>query len=125
MTAIGRLGAISLDTDEPETLASFYKDLLGYDVVFTTEDFIALKGSGSGISVQRVADYVAPDWPGTSVPKQIHLEIAVKDLEDAESAALAIGATKSSFQPNPDTWRVLLDPAGHPFCITTMIPDDY
>jgi len=125
MTAIGRLGAISLDTDEPETLASFYQDLLGYDVVFTTEDFIALKGSGSGISVQRVADYVAPDWPGTSVPKQIHLEIAVKDLEDAESAALAIGATKSSFQPNPDTWRVLLDPAGHPFCITTMIPDDY
>jgi hypothetical protein len=98
---------------------------LGYDVIFASENFIALKGQGSGISVQRVKDYVAPDWPNNTVPKQFHLDIAVKDLEEAQRAALAIGATKGSTQPNPDTWRVLLDPSGHPFCITTMIPDDY
>jgi hypothetical protein len=125
MTTIGRLGAISLDTDDPATLAEFYQNLLGYEAVFTSDDFIALKGAGSGISVQRVADYVAPDWPENSVPKQMHLDIAVKDLDDAQNAAIAIGASRGSSQPSPETWRVLLDPAGHPFCITTMIPDDF
>ena len=68
---------------------------------------------------------MAPDWPSDSVPKQIHVEIAVRDLEVAEADALALGATKASHQPSPDSWRVLIDPAGHPFCITTMIPDDF
>jgi hypothetical protein len=57
-------------------------------------------------------------------PKQLHLELAVGDLDEAEAAALAaIGATKAQTQPSPELWRVLIDPAGHPFCITTLIPD--
>jgi len=56
------------------------------------------------------------------VPKQIHLELAVQDLETAEAEALALGATRPDQQPNPEHWRVLIDPAGHPFCITTLIP---
>jgi hypothetical protein len=23
----------------------------------------------------------------------------------------------------PESWRVLIDPAGHPFCITNLIPE--
>ncbi|MFG2438870.1 VOC family protein [Streptomyces sp. NPDC048508] len=34
----------------------------------------------------------------------------------------ARGATKATDQPDPDRWRVLQDPAGHPFCVTTLIP---
>ena len=98
MTAIGRLAVVSLDTTDPKGLADFYCQLLDYETVFTTDEFVALKGPGVGISTQLVKDHVAPDWPG---------------------------ATKPAVQPNPDTWRVLLDPAGHPFCITTMIPDDF
>lgn len=37
-----------------------------------------------------------------------------------ESRILALGATRAEVQPNPDKWRVLIDPAGHPFCITVM-----
>jgi hypothetical protein len=125
MTAIGRLAAISLDTNDPQGLADFYCQLLGYEVFFASDDFIALKGPGVGISTQRVSDHVAPDWPEDGVPKQIHFELAVRDLDSAEAAALALGATKGSLQPNPETWRVLIDPAGHPFCVTTMIPDDF
>ena len=125
MTAIGRLAVVSLDTKDPQGLADFYRGLLGYEEVFKTDEFIALKGPGIGISTQLVKDHVAPDWPSDSVPKQIHVEIAVRDLEVAEADALALGATKAAHQPSPDTWRVLIDPAGHPFCITTMIPDDF
>ena len=31
---------------------------------------------------------------------------------------------KPELQPSPDLWRVLLDPAGHPFCIGWGHPDD-
>jgi hypothetical protein len=45
------------------------------------------------------------------------------DLDTEESRILALGATKAEVQPNPESWRVLIDPAGHPFCITTLIPE--
>jgi len=49
--------------------------------------------------------------------------LAVTDLDTEESRILALGAAKVEVQPNPGSWRVLIDPAGHPFCITTLIPD--
>ena len=53
----------------------------------------------------------------TATPKRYHLDLYVDDLDKAEEQALAIGATKPAEQPTPDRWRVLLDPAGHPFDI--------
>jgi hypothetical protein len=46
----------------------------------------------------------------------MHLDVMVLDLDDAEAAVLAIGATKADHQPGT-TFRVFLDPAGHPFCL--------
>jgi len=119
-----RLAAVSLDSSDPAGLADFYRQLLGLELYFESPDFVALRGAGVLLTTQRVADHVRPDWPSGPAPKQIHLELAVQDLEAAESTALALGATKADEQPNPDNWRVLVDPAGHPFCITTLIPDD-
>ncbi|TXJ72992.1 VOC family protein, partial [Streptomyces lavendulae] len=44
----------------------------------------------------------------------------VDDLAAAERRLLELGATKPEFQPGKERWTVLLDPAGHPFCITTL-----
>ena len=60
---------------------------------------------------------------GGEVPKQIHLDLATSNLEAAEAEALRLGARKADDQPAPDRWRVLFDPAGHPFCFTTQIPE--
>lgn len=124
MAAIARLAAVSLDTSDPVGLAAFYRQLLDLDVMFESEDFIALKGAGIYLTVQRVEEHQPTDWPGTGVPKQMHLELAVSDLDDAEARAIAIGAMKPESQPSAELWRVLVDPAGHPFCLTTLIPDD-
>jgi hypothetical protein len=123
MTAIARLGAVSIDSANPAGLADFYRQLLDLSVMFESDDFIALQGAGIYLTMQRVEDHRAPDWPEGDTPKQIHLELAVSDLDSAEAEALALGARKAGTQPSPDQWRVLLDPAGHPFCITTLIPD--
>jgi catechol 2,3-dioxygenase-like lactoylglutathione lyase family enzyme len=123
MTPIARLGAVSIDSPDPASLAVFYRELLDLEVVVETEDFIALKGAGIWLTTQRVEAHQAPDWPAGLVPKQLHLELSVQDLDVAEAQALAIGATKANEQPSPELWRVLIDPDGHPFCITTLIPE--
>ncbi len=122
-SAIGRVGAVSLDCDDPAALAAFYRDLLNLRIIWESADFVALAGAPVLLTCQRTADYRRPDWPQNEVPKQIHLEIAVTDLDEAERQAVARGAVAASPQPQPDRWRVLLDPAGHPFCVTSLIPD--
>ncbi|MFI5036712.1 MAG: VOC family protein [Acidimicrobiales bacterium] len=124
MPRIARLGGVSLDCADPVVLAAFYRDLLELEVVLESDDFIALRGAGIYLTAQRVAAHRAPDWPRGEVPKQLHLELAVTDLDGAESRALELGARRAAEQPSPEQWRVMLDPAGHPFCITTLIPDD-
>ncbi|UAL71172.1 hypothetical protein K7396_00775 [Streptomyces angustmyceticus] len=51
-------------------------------------------------------------------PQQAHLDFAVDDLDEAEALLLGLGAVKPEHQPGGDRWRVFLDPAGHPFCLT-------
>lgn len=118
-----RLAAVSLDAVEPQPEAVFWRDLLGLEIVWQTDDFVALRGAAILITVQRVANHRPAEWPSGAVPKQLHLELAVTDLDDGERAAVALGATPVSEQPSPDRWRVLLDPAGHPFCLSTQIPE--
>jgi hypothetical protein len=67
---------------------------------------------------QKVDGHVPPDWPRTSI---VHLDLTADDLDTTAERALALGATLPE-QPDP-RWRVLLDPAGHPFCLTPFTPD--
>ena len=46
----------------------------------------------------------------------MHFDFQVGDLDSAVAEAVALGATLASEQPQENV-RVLLDPAGHPFCL--------
>ncbi|WP_426978630.1 VOC family protein [Pseudarthrobacter sp. O4] len=122
MTAIARLAAVSVDCADPAVLSDFYRRLLDAEVFFESDDFVALKGAGVMLTLQRVQNYRPPEWPGDVSPKQLHLEFAVDDLDAAEQQVISLGARRAGVQPSPDRWRVLLDPAGHPFCLMHPIP---
>ena len=62
------------------------------------------------------ADHRPPQWPGAEHPQQLHLDLEVADLDAGEAAVVALGARKHAVQPG-ETFRVFLDPAGHPFCL--------
>ncbi|CDO08265.1 VOC family protein [Mycolicibacterium cosmeticum] len=115
-----RLGAVAVDCPDPAALGDFYREVLGLKVVLSTPDLVALEGPGILLSFERVDDHRPPTWPAGPAPKQLHLDLAVDNLDVEESRLLALGATKAELQPNPDKWRVLIDPAGHPFCITVV-----
>ena len=46
----------------------------------------------------------------------MHLDVQVGELDAAVAEAVALGASVAAHQPQENV-RVLLDPAGHPFCL--------
>ncbi len=116
------LTAVNLDCADPLALADFYAKATGLPLHERSDaDFAALvDGNGLVLGFQRVADHRPPDWPDGDVPAQLHLDFDVDadDLDEAVAALTALGATLPAAQPRPDLWRVLLDPAGHPFCVS-------
>jgi catechol 2,3-dioxygenase-like lactoylglutathione lyase family enzyme len=114
------LTAAVLGTPDPRALARFYQRLLGWPLGEDDPEWATLRprGGGAGLSFQLETDHVAPVWPaGTGDQQmQVHLDIEVDDLAAATDHALELGATLAEFQPQDDV-RVLLDPAGHPFCL--------
>jgi catechol 2,3-dioxygenase-like lactoylglutathione lyase family enzyme len=111
------LAMVNLDCPDPQALAAFYGELLGWKVAHSEEQYAMITGEGAPIGFGRVEGYVAPQWSADSADaKRYHLDFYVDDLEVGEARALELGASKPEFQPGK-TWRVLLDPAGHPFCL--------
>jgi len=116
--AIARTPNIVIDCPDPGRLATFYGTLLGFDVDIDDDNsWAAIRGTDSSpISFQQVADYRPPQWPGQQHPQQMHLDVMVDDLDAAEAPTIELGATKCEQQPGT-SFRVFLDPAGHPFCL--------
>lgn len=115
--AIAESPTVVLDCPDARALATFYSEVLDWDVSIE-EGWVDIRPDDAStcISFQQVDDYRAPEWPGQTVPQQMHLDLVVDDLDAAEAAVLEKGATKADVQPGT-TFRVFLDPAGHPFCL--------
>ncbi|GAA4061125.1 VOC family protein [Nonomuraea soli] len=114
--AIASFPTTVLDCPDAEALAAFYAGMLGWKVE-TSPGWADIKADyGACISFQQVDGYTPPEWPAQEVPQQMHLDLMVDDLDTAEAAVLELGATKHEHQPGT-TFRVFLDPAGHPFCL--------
>ncbi|HSN44567.1 MAG TPA: VOC family protein [Propionibacteriaceae bacterium] len=114
--AIARFPSIVIDCPDPAVLGTFYGALLDWNVEIS-DDWADVKADfGQCISCQKVDHYTAPIWPAQEVPQQMHLDVIVDDLDVAEAAVLELGATKHEYQPGT-SFRVFLDPAGHPFCL--------
>ncbi len=120
--AVASTGVVSMDCNDPVELGAFWAAMLGGEINLTSPTTVIVRTDWVWLAALRIPDYIAPTWPEADVPKQIHLDLAVADLEAAVVEAERLGARVAPFQPTPDRWRVLLDPAGHPFCLTTQAP---
>lgn len=124
-----KMYTFTLDCVDPYELAKFYAALLQWEIPFHDGDWACVgapgKGQGAypGIMFQRNPAYQPPVWPEKPGMQQqmAHIDFAVSDLEEAVSHAVRCGATVAAEQFS-DGWKVMLDPAGHPFCLCQMKP---
>jgi predicted enzyme related to lactoylglutathione lyase len=121
--ATARFGLTALDCSDPSVLADFWAALLGGEVTHSNDEFCAVEAEGGMLVAVKVENYMPPTWPDPAVPKQMHLHLKVDDLDAAETDAVHLGARVTTEQTNPEHWRILLDPAGHPFCLAIHLLD--
>lgn len=111
------LAMVTLDCDDPRAEAAFWSELLGWEILAAEDEYAMLKGVGSALGFGKVPDYSPPAWPNEGGSKQFHFDLKTDDIAAAERRCVELGASVPDDQPG-ETWRVLLDPAGHPFCLT-------
>ncbi|HJQ45611.1 MAG TPA: VOC family protein [Amycolatopsis sp.] len=111
-------GCVAVDCPDSLALAEFYAAVLEWPAPTVRFDgnWVDITGpKGQVIAFQRVENYRAPEWPGQTVPQQMHLDLDVADLDAGQARIEALGARL--LDDKPETFRVFADPAGHPFCL--------
>ncbi|MDR1021417.1 MAG: VOC family protein [Synergistaceae bacterium] len=112
---------VTIDSSDFRALADFYVKLLGGKIV---REFgghgvaVGVPGTDINLNFQNADGYSPPIWPEEPGKQQqmAHLDFFVDDLDDAVKRAAELGATKAGQQFIPEI-VVMLDPAGHPFCL--------
>ena len=120
---LARAMLTAIDCNDPVGLAEFYVPIVGGRIhrfefgASGDSGWVELRdGDVRLLAFQKVDDHVAPSWPTGGHPQQMHLDFEVEGLDSGEEFVVALGATKSTVQPGT-TFRVFLDPQGHPFCL--------
>ncbi len=112
---------VVLDAPDARDLARFYARLLGWRIFNESPgwaDLAPSEDAGYNLAFATEENYVRPVWPTEEGRPQMsmHLDIEVDDLEEAVAHATSAGAEVAPYQPQENV-RVMLDPAGHPFCL--------
>lgn len=116
---IGKWHGLVIDTPDPSGLAAFYQQILGMQRVQDDKHWVVIGDAPDrpGLAFQLAPDLEPPTWPDAGLPQQMHLDIAVSNLDEAEQQVLALGARRLG---GSEAFRVFADPSGHPFCLVSV-----
>jgi hypothetical protein len=110
--------AMTVDCPEPNVMADFYAALLGGTVTRRPSGEAKVETSGRIIYFRVAPDYRPPTWPSPEVPLHSHFDYVVEDPAAAAQHLLRLGGSLAAHQdPSDPHVLVMLDPAGHPFCL--------
>ena len=124
-----RATSITIMAPDPRALAQFYAELLGTEVRASEPagpgeppeaGWAQVRADSLTVNVEWEREWVAPLWPATPGAQHStqHLDLHVDDLPAAIAWAVQCGALEAPVQPQDDI-RVMVAPAGHPFCLFT------
>ena len=105
-----------LDCADPERLAEFWADALGYTNLGSAGVYVALyprEGNGPKLLLQRVTEPKA-------TKNRMHLDIEVPDIAMEADRLSGLGAVRVNSEPRHEhgtNWVVMADPEGNEFCI--------
>jgi predicted enzyme related to lactoylglutathione lyase len=117
VAGFANLVVLDLECADPPALTEFYHQVLGWDISLSQPEYAEISNGATRILFTRREGYKGAGWPESASPKRYHLCMRTSDVADAVRRCLDLGASKPEFQPGDGKWTVLLDPAGHPFCL--------
>ncbi len=118
-----RIDSWALDCSDPDRVAAFWSDVLGWPV--TGRDWQRTPHGPNGVSIgdgTQQIDFRWTDDEGRTGKNRWHLDVIAADRSHADELArlLALGASEVDIgQGDADwmTWHVLADPEGNVFCL--------
>ncbi|PWK91859.1 glyoxalase/bleomycin resistance protein/dioxygenase superfamily protein [Lentzea atacamensis] len=109
-----RITELVLDCTDPERLATFWGEVLGYDVLGRGDDWAEIGPPDKRSTLLFLRN------PDRKLQKlRLHIDVTATDREqDAElERLLALGATPVDISQGEVSWHVLADPEGNEFCL--------
>ena len=114
-----RLSTVNLNAPDPSALGAFYAALLGWEVKVDEPGWVVVAGGEYvALSFEEDVHFTPPVWPSEEgkPPIQLHLDVRTTNLAGSVAHAESCGARLHAHQPQDDV-RVMVDPAGHVFCL--------
>lgn len=106
--------ALTIDARDPASLARWWAQTLGWDVVDPDPAGVEVRspdGHSSSLFFVRVDD-------AKPTKNRLHLDLYADDQAAAVDDLIARGATRAAVgQPDDAEWVVLQDPEGNEFCL--------
>ncbi|HZC27009.1 MAG TPA: VOC family protein [Actinopolymorphaceae bacterium] len=126
---------LSIDCADADLMADFYSRLLGWEIARRGgsnpetggSGWVTLSNPAGGVALAfgSAGWYEPPVWPEEpgALAKMMHFEIGVDDLDASVALVVDAGGRVAPHQPDDrdqDALRIMLDPAGHPFCLFVL-----
>jgi predicted enzyme related to lactoylglutathione lyase len=109
--------SVTLDCADPDRLAVFWGETLGYTEVASVDNFRVL-APAPGMAGPKLILQGVPE-PRT-VKNRMHIDIWVADIESEAARLVALGAKRLEENPFDEhglRWIQLADPEGNEFCV--------
>ncbi|MFS7879616.1 VOC family protein [Streptomyces asiaticus] len=116
-----RISELILDCADPERLAAFWREVLGYVEIGREDDGgIEIGPPGVGFGGLQPTLILSPSSDPRPAKLRLHIDVNATDRDqDAElERLLALGAKPADVgQTGTEDWYVLADPEGNEFCL--------
>ena len=115
-----RISELIIDCADPEGLAAFWSDVLGYVELGREGESIEIGPPGSGFGGPQPTLVISPSSDPRPAKLRLHIDVNATDRDqDSElERLLALGARPADVgQTGDENWHVLADPEGNEFCL--------
>ncbi|MFD6023986.1 VOC family protein [Streptomyces griseoluteus] len=116
-----RISELVVDAADPERLAAFWSDVLGYVELGREDDgSIEIGPPGAGFGGPQPTLVLSPTADPRPAKLRLHIDVSPTDRDQPAELdrLLALGARPADIgQTGEETWHVLLDPEGNEFCL--------
>ncbi|MGW5047295.1 VOC family protein [Streptomyces griseoluteus] len=116
-----RISELVIDAADPERLAAFWSEVLGYVELGREDDgSIEIGPPGAGFGGPQPTLVLSPTTDPRPAKLRLHIDVSPTDRDQAAELGRlrALGARPADIgQTGEESWHVLLDPEDNEFCL--------
>ena len=121
-----RIQCLTIDSHDPQKLASFWSEALGWRITYEDPDEYVIEPAEGTPECDVCPDLLfVKVGDEKQVKNRLHLDLRPTEQQAEVDRLLALGATRSDIgQSGDETWVVLADPEGNEFCVLRPLTEE-